>query len=147
MSEDPHPSTVEDDDPHLVRVREICLALPGASEKRSHGSPTFFTRKVFATFGGSLKGDHYSPVARQALLFLPDTSEREALIGDERFFVPAYVGPSGWLGLSFHSMGVDEVDWLEVGELIEMSYRLTAPAPLIREVDGRAGGAQAVSRQ
>lgn len=139
MSHDPHPSKVDDTDPHLARVRDLCLALPGAAEKRSHGSPTFFTRKVFATFGGSLKGDHYSPVARQALLFLPDASEREALIGDERFFVPAYVGPSGWLGLSFHRMGVDEVDWVEVGELVEMSYRLTAPGTLVRELDERGG--------
>lgn len=137
---DPHPPKVDDTDPHLARVREICLALPGAEEKRSHGSPTFFTRKVFAVFGGSLKGDHYSPVARNALLFLPDASEREALIEDERCFVPAYVGPSGWLGLSFHVIGgVEQVDWEEVGELIEMSYRLTAPVSLVRELDERGG--------
>ncbi|USQ80013.1 MmcQ/YjbR family DNA-binding protein [Ornithinimicrobium faecis] len=139
MSEDPHPSKVDDADPHLARVRALCLALPDAAEKRSHGSPTFFTRKVFATFGGSRKGDHYSPIARHALLFLPDASEREALVEDERFFVPAYVGPSGWLGLSFHLVGgVDQVDWEEVGELIEMSYRLTAPASLVRELDERS---------
>ena len=139
MADAPHPSRVEDDHPHLVRVRELCLALPGAAEKRSHGSPTFFTRKVFAVFGGALKGDHYAPVARHSLLFLPDESEREALIGDERFFVPAYFGPSGWLGLSFHLIGgVDQVDWVEVAELIEMSYRLTAPVTLVRELEARA---------
>lgn len=138
MTEPPHPSRVEDTDPHLVRVREICLALPRAAEKRSHGSPTFFTRKTFATFGGSLKGDHYAPVARHSLIFLPDASDREALVGDDRFFVPAYFGPSGWLGLSFHLIGtVDRVDWVEVAELIEMSYRLTAPVSLVRELDTR----------
>ncbi len=135
----PHTPRVEETDPHLARVRRICLALPEAQEKRSHGSPTFFTRKVFAVFGGSLKGDHYSPIARTALLFLPDESERLALIEDERFFVPAYVGPSGWLGLSFHLIGdVDRVDWQEVGELVEMSYRLTAPKHLVRVLDQRA---------
>ncbi|MCK0113887.1 MmcQ/YjbR family DNA-binding protein [Ornithinimicrobium sp. F0845] len=135
---EPHPARIPDDHPHLEAVRKIALALPRAEEKRSHGSPTFFTRKVFAVFGGSLKGDHYAPVARNALLFLPDDSEREALIGDERFFVPAYLGPSGWLGLSFHLVGgVDDVDWQEVGELVEMSYRLTAPATLVRELDDR----------
>lgn len=135
MSDGQHRGKV-DDDPHLARIRAICLSLPGADEKVSHGSPTFFTRKVFAVFGGSLKGDHYSPVARQALLFLPDASEREALGQDERFFVPAYFGPSGWLGLSFHLVGgVDRVDWEEVAELVEMSYRLTAPAALVRELD------------
>lgn len=141
MTDAPHPGTVDDTDPHLVRVRELCLALPGAAEKRSHGSPTFYTRKVFAVFGGALKGDHYAPVARQSLIFLPDDSEREALIGDARFFVPAYFGPSGWLGLSFHRTGgVDRVDWQEVAELVEMSYRMTAPATLIRELDALTGG-------
>jgi hypothetical protein len=132
-----HPLMFEASDPHLGRLRELCLALPGAAEKVSHGRPNFFTQKVFATYGGSLKGDHFAPVARRALLFLPDASERDALVQDERFFVPAYVGPSGWLGLTFHGYGVDEVDWDEVRELIDMSYRNTAPARLVRELDAR----------
>lgn len=130
---------VDPDDPHLARVREVCLALPGADEKLSHGAPSFFTRKVFAVFGGALKGDHYAPVARHSLLLLPDSSEREALVRDGRFFVPAYYGPSGWLGLTFHGVPVDEVDWGEVTELVEMSYRLTAPPTLVRELDARSG--------
>lgn len=127
---------VDDADPHLARVREIALSFPGAAERLSHGRPNFFTRKVFAVFGGALKGDHYAPLARHSLLFLPDSSEREALGQDERFFVPAYYGPLGWLGLSFHVVGgVDQVDWDEVAELVEMSYRLTAPVTLVRALD------------
>jgi len=134
-----HPLMFDERDPYLARVREICLAFPGADEKISHGRPNFFTRKVFATFGGSLKGDHFSPLARNSLLFLPDASEREALLEREPFFVPAYFGPSGWLGLSFHVVGaVDQVDWDEVGELVDSSYRLTAPARLVKELDARA---------
>ncbi|QFG69979.1 MmcQ/YjbR family DNA-binding protein [Ornithinimicrobium pratense] len=144
MTEGATPTWSADADAHaqkcLRRVRGICLPFPGAAEKVSHGSPTFYTRKVFAVFGGSLKGDHDAPVARNALLFLPDESEREALVQDDCFFVPAYLGPAGWLGLSFHRVGdVDRVDWDEVAELVEMSYRLTAPVTLIRELDGQAG--------
>lgn len=140
MADVHQPAQGENHHLHLVRVRELCLSLPGAAERRSHGRPNFFTRKVFAIFGGSLKGDHYAPVARHSLLFLPDACEREALVGDDRFFVPAYVGASGWLGLSFHLIGgVDEVDWVEVAELVEMSYRLTAPSTLVRELDARTG--------
>jgi hypothetical protein len=125
----------DDADPHLHRLRELCLALPEAAEKVSHGRPNFFTRKVFAVFGGSLKGEHFAPVARRSLLFLPDQAERDALVQDERFFVPAYLGPSGWLGLTFHGFEVDEVDWDEVGELVDMSYRNTAPAGLVAALD------------
>ena len=46
---------------------------------------------------------------------------------------------SGWLGLSFHVVGrVDRVDWDEVAELVDASYRLTAPAGLVEELDARA---------
>jgi hypothetical protein len=129
----------DEEDPFLARVREICLALPGAAEKESHGRPNFFTRKVFAIYGGSLKGDHFAPLARKALLFLPDAAEREALLEDVRFFVPAYVGTTGWLGLTFHGLaGADDVDWSEVAELVDASYRLTASKTLVRELDSRA---------
>ena len=48
---------------------------------------------------------------------------------DDRFFVPAYYGPSGWVGLDFTAA---EVDWGEVADLVEQSYRNTAPARLVR---------------
>ena len=126
------------DDPCLRRLRAICLALPGADEKVSHGRPNFFTRKVFAIFGGSLKGDHSAETARHAVLFLPDADDRPALLDDERFFVPAYVGASGWLGLSFAlAGGFERVDWEEVAELVDASYRNTAPAGLVAQLDTR----------
>ncbi len=134
-----HPTMFEEGDPFLTRLRAICLALPGAAEKVAHGRPNFFTRKVFAIYGGSLKGDHFAPVARHSLLFLPDADEREALLEDARFFVPAYVGTAGWLGLTFHGLtGPDDVDWDEVAELVDASYRLTASKTLVRELDSHA---------
>jgi hypothetical protein len=133
-----HPIMFEADDPCLSRVRGICLALPGADEKVSHGRPNFFTRKVFAVYGGSLKGDHQAEIARSALLFLPDADDRLALVEDERFFVPAYVGTTGWLGLSFVlAGGCEAVDWDEVAELVDASYRNTAPARLVAQLDAR----------
>ena len=53
----PHPVMFDEDDPYLDRLREVCLSLPGAAEKISHGRPNFFTTKVFAIFGGVTKGD------------------------------------------------------------------------------------------
>ncbi|HTM84383.1 MAG TPA: MmcQ/YjbR family DNA-binding protein, partial [Mycobacterium sp.] len=49
-----------------------------------------------------------------------------------RFFFPAYLGPFGWLGLDF---GAAPVDWNEVGELVDASFRLTAAQRLIRLLD------------
>ncbi|NNG19941.1 MmcQ/YjbR family DNA-binding protein [Naumannella sp. ID2617S] len=129
-----HPLRYREDDPHLARVREICLALPEAAEKISHGHPNFFTKKVFAVFGGVVKGDHGADDFADSMLFLPDPGERAALHADERFFSPAYFGPSGWLGINFR---IGTPDWSEVAELADMSYRNTAPARLVKELDAR----------
>ena len=50
----------------------------------------------------------------------------------ERFFVPPDVGPRGWVGLR---LDVD-LDWDEVADVAEQSWRLTAPKRLVREFDG-----------
>ena len=124
-----HPRRYADDDPYLARLRTICLALPEAAEKESHGHPNFYTKKVFAVFGAVVKGDHYNDRWAQSVLVLPDLLTREAALSDQRFFVPAYYGPYGWIGLDFRAA---EVDWDEVADLVEESYRNTAPARLIK---------------
>ena len=134
------------DDPLLARLREVCLALPDADEKISHGRPTWYTTKVFAVFGGSVKGDHSDPLLARALLFLPDPGERAALEQDERFHVPAYYGPAGWLALPLDG-GVDSgmdgggrgPDWDEVAELVDSSYRQTAVPRRIARLEDRRG--------
>lgn len=50
----------------------------------------------------------------------------------DRFFVPPYVGPSGWVGIYLDT----KVDWEEVAELLEDSYRLIAPKRLLTVLDG-----------
>ena len=56
--------------------------------------------------------------------------------------VPAYLGGAGWLGVDLDPDPA-AVDWVEVGELLDASYRLTAPARLVRELEGRAAGESA----
>lgn len=124
-----HPRRYEPGDAYLSRLREICLALPEAAEKEAHGRPNFHTRKVFAVFGGVVKGEHDTDRWSQSVLVLPDLLTRESVTNDQRFFVPAYYGPYGWIGLDFRAA---EVDWDEVSELVEESYRNTALARLIR---------------
>lgn len=125
----PHPIMFDDADPLLARVREIALAFPEATEVIAHGRPTFRCGKVFAHYGGSVRGgdrrDH-------SLLVKPDPSEAQALADDARFFVPAYLGPAGWVGLELDATAPD---WDEVRELIDASFRLVAPARLVRDLD------------
>jgi len=127
-----HPQRFDNDDPVLARLRQICLALPGADEKISHGRPAFFTKKIFAGFGAVTKGDHHSDQYDQALVFMPSDEDSAAIDQDGRFFVPAYWGPYGWRGLDLSD---DTTDWDEVSELVEESYRATAPNKLLAELD------------
>jgi predicted DNA-binding protein (MmcQ/YjbR family) len=49
----------------------------------------------------------------------------------ERFFVPPYVGPSGWIGVWLDR----SVDWAELADLLRDSYRLVAPKRLRMSID------------
>ena len=130
-----HPLMFDDDDPLLERVRAIASALPEGAEKVSHGRPAFFTQKVFCYFGGSQRIDDEWVAHDAAIMIRPDPADEPALRQDQRFWVPAYLGPSGWLGIDLD----DETDWQEITELIDASYRVTAPRRLVRELDSRSG--------
>lgn len=121
----------DDDDPLLGRVRAIALAFPDAAEKVSHGRPAFFTKKIFAYYGASIRTDGDWLQHGQAVVILPDAEEAPALRADKRVFVPAYLGASGWLGVDLDA----HTDWDEVAELLDASYRLTAPKRNIAALD------------
>jgi hypothetical protein len=133
-----HPIMFRDDDPLLAKVREIALRFPEAFEKVSHGRPAFFVSKMFVMYGGSEKperGRGYSDYIQypQSILVKVDESDRKALEQDDRFFYPAYLGASGWVGLDLSARTI--IDWSEVSELIDASFRLTAPKKLIKLLD------------
>ncbi|MDA2892952.1 MmcQ/YjbR family DNA-binding protein [Mycolicibacterium sp. BiH015] len=132
----PHPVMFRDDDVGLAEVREIALGFPGAFEKVSHGRPVFCAPKMFAIYGGSAKsaakGEHIQ--YPHAILVKVDDSDRAALEQDRRFFFPAYMGPYGWLGLDLTAA---KVDWKEVAELADASFRMVAAKNLIKQLDQR----------
>ena len=131
-----HPVRYSDDDPGLTELRAIALDLPGAEEKVSHVRPTFRAGKIFAAFGGSEKlspGNHRQ--VPSALIFTPDPVDLPSLEQDPRFFVPAYYGPYGARAIDLADAGVD---WNEIAELVDASYRMIAPKRLVAELDARA---------
>ncbi len=142
----PHPIMFDEDDPVLARVRALALTLPGAAEKVSHGRPNFFTTKIFATYSGSQRSD--GTRYPQSILVKPDEVEYPALLRHPRYYEPKYMAPYGWVGIDLADGGGPAgagpvaavrgpVDWDEVAELLDMSFRMTAPARLIRRLDGR----------
>jgi len=121
-----HPRMYDDDDPYLTELRDVCLALPETSEVEAWGRPTFRAgKKIFAVFNGDDDHDY-------ALTFKPEPDERPALLEDGRFYSPPYFGPGGWLSLDF---GARRVDWGEVAELVESSYRQVALKRMLKALD------------
>lgn len=132
-----HPQMFDDGDPYLARVRQVALAFPDAVEKVAHGRPTFRSRKVFLVYGGGTKGPAGTRVRYDhGLLLLPDPAEKPALEQDPRAFVPAYYGPYGWIGWDLAHGGSDpeQVDWAEVFELVDASYRALSSADQVRRL-------------
>ncbi len=103
------------------RLRAVCLALPEAAEKETWGAPTYRVRdKIFAM---EKRGE-----GQVSLLCKAPWGSQMVLVGadPERFFVPAYVGHKGWVGMRLD----DAPDWDEVTALIKRSYGLIAPKRL-----------------
>ncbi len=110
----------------LTRLRKLCLALPEAHEVEAWGEPTFRVRnKLFAMYtdANNHHGNGHAAVWCKAA---PGNQALMVRAAPERFFVPPYVGPSGWIGVRLDGV----VDWTEVGALLRDAYRLTAPKRL-----------------
>jgi len=111
------------------RLRKICLALPEAHEEEAWGDPTFRVRnKIFAM---EKRGD-----GRISVWCKAPPGSQEVLVGadPQRFFIPPYVGPKGWIGMRLDQ----KPDWREVAEVVRRSYVLIAPKRLAAKVGGTA---------
>jgi hypothetical protein len=114
-----------------TRVRGICLALPEATEKLSHGSPAFFVGKQFVMLWPNGHHDHQFP----HLWCAAPAGAQEGLVAaaPTRFFRPPYVGHRGWLGMRLDA----KVDWDEVEAICEDAYRTVAPRRLVEALGHR----------
>ena len=113
------------EDPRLARLTKICLALPEAARECRSSHATFRVRKkVFAYF---LNDHHRDGIVSVCAKVLPGDSKALVSAQPARFYLPAYIGPRGWVAL-----GLDRgaIDWKEVAELVAGSYQITAPKRL-----------------
>jgi hypothetical protein len=120
-----HPKMYADDDPYLTELRERALVFPEAVEVEAWGRPTFRAGKIFALFSGTEDRPY-------GVIFKPDADDRHALLEDDRFYSPPYYGPGGWLTLDFEAA---PVDWDEVEELLDASYRQIALKRQLKALD------------
>jgi hypothetical protein len=108
-------------------VRRLAMALPEAEERETWETPTFRVRdKIFAMF---------SEQGREVWIKSTHDEQRALVAMDpDTYFVPPYVGPSGWVGVHVRTADRDEI-----GELLVEAWRLTAPKRLVRTFDEDGG--------
>jgi hypothetical protein len=108
-------------------VRRIALSLPETEERETWETATFRVRnRIFVMFSDR----------ERELWVKSDFDEQRALTqtDPETFFVPPYVGPSGWVGVRIRTVDRDELH-----ELVIEAWRLTAPKRLVAAFDEGGG--------
>ena len=107
------------EDRRLTKLDKICMALPDVT-RDNHGSHASFRirKKPFVYFMNDHHGDGIVSVSCKVF---PGDNTALAESQPERFYLPAYIGPRGWVALR---LDVGEIDWEEVSELVLASYGL-----------------------
>jgi hypothetical protein len=116
-------------DESLERLRSICLAMPEATERLSHGEPTWFVRgkKTFVMYADRHHDDRLA-----FWCAAPEGVQAEMVTAEpDRFFIPPYVGVRGWLGVRLDV----STDWEEISEIVREAYRAVAPRKLVDQMD------------
>jgi hypothetical protein len=117
------------EDPVLRRLSRICLALPEAVGEHHTSHAIFRVRsRVFAYYLHDHHGDGIVAVGCRTAR----GENKDWVAADRsRFYLPAYIGARGWVGLR---LDVAPVDWLQVSQFVVESYRLAAPKRLAAQV-------------
>jgi hypothetical protein len=118
----------------LARLSEICAALPESTCERESRHATFRVRKkVYAYFLDNHHGD--GNIAACVKVSKP-SNKALAAKDPKRFFVPAYIGARGYVGMRLDK----RVDWTDVAERVTASWRSVAPKRLLEKERATAGG-------
>jgi hypothetical protein len=106
----------------IDRVRRVALALPGTTEKLSHGEPSFFRGRMYVT----TDNDHHGS-GHVAIWCRAETGVQPAFVdaSPEHFFVPPYVGTQGWIGVRLDS----GLEWPIIARFIEQAWQEAARKP------------------
>jgi len=105
----------------LDRVRAICTALPGVTERPSHGEAAWFAAngRQFASFADRHHDDRSAVWCAAA----PGAQEQLMEADPGRFFRPPYVGVRGWLGIWLDGR---KTDWGRTALLLGEAHEIVS---------------------
>jgi hypothetical protein len=115
------------EDPRLIRLTKLALALPEVVREYRGSHAQFQVRKK--TFAYFLNDHHGDGIVAVTCKVLPGDNSLLIAASPDRFYLPSYIGSRGWVALR---LDVGPVDWDEVKELLTGSYRLVTPKSLLK---------------
>lgn len=118
-------------DTRREQIVEICRALPEVTYETVGDSHISFRirKKIFGYYTFDHHGDGVIAFWCKSTL----NEQRRLVRSDsDSFFVPAYLGPKGWIAIR---LDLDEVEWDTVNELARRAYQSIAPRKLAAQID------------
>ncbi len=109
----------------LDRLTALALALPEAQRDICNSHAAFTVRK--RTFAYFLNDHHDDGIVAVTCKVLHGENVALAKAQPRRYYLPAYIGPRGWVALR---LDLAIIDWSEVRDLLLTSYVLAAPKKL-----------------
>ena len=112
----------DDSNPAIARLRAICLALPEVFEKEAWGECTF--RVTGGSMFAMTDNNHHNS-GHVAVWVKAPAMVQEILVNSDpkRFFVPPYMGKSGWVGVRIDRT----VKWDQLAAILNDGHQLSAP--------------------
>ena len=113
-----------------AKLVQICSSLPEVEIQTLGEHLGMRIRKKMLAY---YQFDHHGD-GMIALVCKSNANEQRRLIQSdpETFFMPAYVGSRGWIGMR---LDLDEVDWETATELLKRGYQEIAPRKLAALID------------
>jgi hypothetical protein len=110
------------------RLAALCEAYPETTATSPYENEHLSLEVAGKRFGYYLQ-QHFGDDGRSGAVLKAGPGVQEALVEQDpvRFWVPAFVGRHGWIGIRFD---LDDPDWDEVAEFVDDAWRLTVPKRL-----------------
>lgn len=114
-----------------AKVDELAQELPEVDRKTSHGSPGWSAGGEKGKLFAIIADHHHGEDAIGLLVKASGPDEMSGLIEAQPdiYYWPKYYGASGWLGVKLNRR---DVDWDQIAEWLERSWRACAPSRLTK---------------
>lgn len=123
----------------VLRKRKAHLAAICEAYPETEAANRYDNEHLSLEVGGKRFGyylyQHFGDDGRSGAVLKATPGAQETLVEEDpdRFWVPAFVGRHGWIGIR---LDLEEPDWDEIQDFVRDAWLLTAPKRLVKVLRG-----------